>query len=323
MKYNTLGKAAGIKVSNYCLGTMMFGGQTSEADSLSIMDYAYEHGCNFFDTACNYTEGNSEKAVGKALKGRRDQIILATKVYAVMGTGVNDWGLSRKHIIDEFNASLKRLDTDYVDIYYLHQPDYDTPQEESLEAVSTLVKSGKVRYVGISNYASWQAADALAICDKRNHVPPVICENVYNLITRGIEAEFTSFLDEHPMGMVVYNPIAGGMLTGKHKFGTPETNTRFANMEMYYNRYWMQENFDAVEKLKAIAEEAGISLLELAIKWCAQQPHVTSVISGVSRMSQIEQNMAALEIAPLGAETLKKCDEVWYSLAGTRFKYNR
>src|SRR5665647_682220 len=289
MQYNNLSKTS-LKVSTLSLGTMMFGGQTSEADSLKIMDYAFEHGINFFDTANSYNQGESEKIVGKGLKGRRDEIILATKVRGHMGDNPNNAGLSRRNILSAVDASLKRLDTDYIDIYYMHAPDYETYIEESLETMSTLVKLGKIRYIGVSNYAAWQIADMLSICDKRNYIAPIITQNVYNPITRGIETELVPFLKAHDVGMAIYNPIAGGLLAGKHKPGQPAENTRFAKNENYYNRYWSDENFAAVDKLTQIAAECGLSILQLAMKWCAAQESVTSIISGVSRLAQIEQN---------------------------------
>jgi aryl-alcohol dehydrogenase-like predicted oxidoreductase len=302
---------------------MMFGGQTGEAESLEIMDYAFEQGINVFDTANVYNQGQSELIVGKGLKGRRDRIILATKVFGRMGSDPNDAGLSRRNIIAAAEASLKRLDTDYIDIYYLHSPDYKTAPAESLSAMSDLVRAGKIRYIGVSNYAAWQIADLLAVCDKRGFPAPVITQNVYNLITRSIEPELVPFLREHELALTVYNPIAGGLLAGKHKPGRPEENTRFANNKNYYDRYWSDENFAAVDKLSAIAEKSGLSILELSLKWCAVQKHVTTIISGVSRRSQLEQNVRALEGAALSPEILASCDDVWRGLAGTRFAYNR
>lgn len=322
MKYNNL-NGTSLKTSLICLGTMMFGGQTNEADSLKIMDCAYEHGINFFDTANVYNQGESERIVGKGLKGRRDEIILATKVRGQMGENPNNAGLSRRNILSAADASLKRLDTDYIDVYYMHAPDYETSMEESLEAMSSLVKSGKVRYIGVSNFAAWQIADMLSICDKRNYIAPIITQNVYNSITRGIETELIPFLKAHSIGMAIYNPIAGGLLAGKHKPGQPVENTRFANNKMYYDRYWSDENFTAVEKLTEIADEHGLSILQLAMKWCTAQNSVTSIITGVSRLSQIEQNIASVEGEPLDAGTMAQCDEIWHSLAGTRFGYNR
>ena len=322
MEYKTL-PGTSLKLSQLCLGTMMFGGQTSEADSLQIMDYAYSQGINFFDTANTYVQGESEFIVGKGLKGRRHDILLATKVRGQMGSGRNDFGLNRRNILAALEASLQRLDTDYLDLYYLHAPDYDTSLEETVETMSSLVKSGKIRYWGVSNFAAWQVADMLAICDKRSYIPPCVTQNVYTALTRGIEAEFLPFLKAHPLGLVIYNPIAGGLLSGKHVFGQPSANTRFANNQEYYKRYWSQENFTAVEKLQAIAEAQNLSLLQLAMKWCAAQPQVTSTITGVSRLEQLKQNIASVEGEPLSVDILTQCDEIWLSLAGTRFAYNR
>lgn len=322
MQYNNL-PGTSVKVSALSLGTMMFGSQTNEADSFAIMDYAYNHGVNFWDTANVYNQGESERIVGKAMKGRRDRIILATKVRGQMGENPNDQGLSRRNILSAVDASLKRLDTDYIDLYYMHAPDYETQIEESLEAMDSIVRAGKIRYIGISNFAAWQIADMLAVCDKRGYVAPVISQNVYNPITRGIEAELVPFLQAHELGMSIYNPIAGGLLAGKHKPGKPAENTRFSNNEMYYKRYWSDENFAAVEKLMEIAATHNISILELAMKWCAGRTCVTSVISGVSKLSQIEQNIASLEGTSLSADIWEACDAVWHSLAGTRFAYNR
>ena len=322
MLYNNL-PGTGLKISRISLGTMMFGAQTSETDSLSIMNYAYENGVNFWDTADMYNQGESERIVGKALKGRRDEIVLATKVCGQMGTKLNDKGLSRRNILAAVEASLKRLDTDYIDLYYMHKPDYETSIDESLETMSGLVKAGKVRYIGVSNFAAWQIADILAICDKRGYIAPVISQNVYNLITRGVEAELVPFLKEHKMGMAVYNPVAGGFLVGKHTPGKPADNTRFANNEMYIKRYWSEENFAVIEKLTEIASEHGMSVLQLAMRWCVGRACVASVISGVSKLDQIKQNLASVEGSALNESVLEACDDIWRTVAGTRFAYNR
>jgi aryl-alcohol dehydrogenase-like predicted oxidoreductase len=322
MRYNNL-PGTNLKISALSLGTMMFGGQTNERDSIAIMDYAYENGVNFWDTANIYNQGESERIVGKALKDRRERIFLATKVSGKMGENPFDRGLSRRNIVHSVDASLKRLDTDYIDLYYMHMPDYETEIEESLEAFTNLVRQGKIRYVGVSNYAAWQIADMLAICDKRGYIAPVITQNVYNAITRGAENELVPFLQKHKLGMAAYNPIAGGFLAGKHKPGKPAENTRFANNSMYYDRYWSDENFAAVEKLAEIARNAGLSILQLAMRWCVSRPGVISIISGVSRLEQLIQNIASLDGDELCQETLRACDEVWRSLAGARFAYNR
>jgi aryl-alcohol dehydrogenase-like predicted oxidoreductase len=322
MEYKNL-PGTSLKISRLCLGTMMFGGQTSQADSLKIMDYAFEQGINHFDTANVYLQGEGEKVVGTGLAGRRSSIILATKVRNQMGENPNDAGLCRRHILCALEASLRRLGTDYIDIYYMHAPDYETALEESLDTMSCLVRSGKIRYYGVSNYAAWQIADILALCDKRGFVAPIVTQNVYNLITRGIEDELLPFLRTHGLGLIVYNPIAAGLLAGKHKPGQPAAGTRFANNKMYFNRYWMDENFSAVEKLTEIARAHGLDILQLAMKWCLRRKEVTSVLTGVSRLEQLEQNIASVSGAPLGDEVLALCDDVWRGLAGNRFKYNR
>ena len=312
MKYNNL-PGTSVKISQISLGTMMFGEQTNEADSLSIMDYAYERGINFWDTAHGYNEGESERIVGLGMKNRRDEIFVATKMK----------GFSRHNILRTIDISLKRLDTDYVDLFYLHQPDYETCLEETFETMSNLVRMGKVRYIGVSNYAAWQIADILALCDKRGYIAPVISQNVYNAITRGIEPELIPFLKAHNLGMAVYNPIAAGLLAGKHKVGEPATDTRFSNDKKYFERYWTPKNFAAVEKLSKIAEEEGISILELAFRWCAGREAVTSIIVGMSRLSQLEQNVKIFEGPALSERAYAACDEVWHDIAGNQFAYMR
>lgn len=321
MNYNYL-PSSSLQVSEISLGTMMFGGQTAEADALKIMDYAYTNGVNLFDTADVYNWGASEEIVAKGLKGRRGDIVLATKV-GQTGRGVNDEGLSRRHIFRACEASLKRLDTDYIDIYYLHKPDYLTDIEETLSAMNDLVRAGKIRYIGLSNYAAWQMADILALCDKRGYDKPVITQVVYNALTRGIEQECVPFVQAHKMAITNFNPIAGGLLSGKHKPGKPAENTRFSNNAGYFARYWDDENFDAVERLSRLAADNGLSILELAMRFCVSQRFVTTVLSGVSRLEHIEQNIASVGGGALSKDILDACDAVWKSLAGNRFTYNR
>ncbi len=321
MEYKILAET-GLKVSEICLGTLMFGSKANEAESFEIMDYAVDCGINFFDTANAYNAGESERIIGKWLKDKRDQIILATKVGNKMGANPLDSGLSRRNIVASCDASLKRLNTDYIDIYYIHHRDPNTSLEETMEAMSGLIKAGKVRYTGISNHAAWQIADALALCDKRGYVPPVITECVYNMITRGIESELVPFLSEHKIGLAIYNPIAGGLLAGKYKAGQSRENTRFADKN-YYDRYWSDENFVALGKLSALAAANGMSILQLAMRWCVGQKCVTSTITGVSSLSQLQQNIAAAEGEPLSDDICARCDEIWDELSGHRFQYIR
>jgi len=322
MKYKHI-KGTNIDISQLNLGTMMFGGQTSEAESLAIMDYAFDAGINLFDTANIYNNGESERVVGKGIKGRRDKIILATKVGYPMGGDLNEAGLKKDTLLKSIDASLGRLNTDYVDLYYLHAPDYETPIEETLEGMEEILLSGKARHYGISNFAAWQIAELVAACDKYNFTKPVITQNVYNLITRSIEAELIPYLQANEMALTVYNPIAAGLLAGKHKPGQPADNTRFSNNEVYYKRYWSDASFKAIDRLIEIGKSHDLSLLELAMNWCADHRQVTSIISGVSKLSQLEQNIKALKEEPLSDEIMKQCDEVWLELTGNRFGYNR
>lgn len=317
-------KGTGLRVSKACLGTMTFGGQVSEADSINIIHAALDLGINFVDTADLYYQGESEIVTGKALKGRRDQVVLATKVFNPMSADPNDRGLSRRHILDALDNSLRRLQTDYVDIYYLHQPDYLTPMEETLETMDCLVRSGKVRYIGVSNYASWQISDLLAIARENRIAAPVVTQNVYNLLTRGIEEELLPQAQAHNIGVVVYNPLMSGLLTGKHQKGHPAAGSRLADNAMYNARYWSDENFDASQELAKIAAEAGMTPAELALRWCANQQGINAVLLGVSKLSHLEPNLRAVLADPLPADVLETCDKVWSHMqVGTRFRYYR
>jgi aryl-alcohol dehydrogenase-like predicted oxidoreductase len=322
MEYNNL-PGTGVKVSKLSLGTMMFGGQTGEAEAVSIMDYCYERGLNFWDTADIYNAGESERIVGKALKGRREDIVLATKVFYPLGNKLNNRGLNRRHITESIEGSLRRLDTDYVDIYYMHAPDYETSLEETMDTLSCLVRSGKVRYLGVSNFAAWQVADILGLCERKGFVKPVISQNIYNLILRDVEQELAPCLAAHNMGMAVYNPIAGGFLSGKYTGREIGINTRFANQKNYVDRYWSEKNFAALEKFEAIAREQGISLLTLALRWCVNRLSVNTLVGGVSKLEQIKLNIEAMETSALAPEAIAACDEAWYAIAGKRFVYNR
>ncbi len=198
-----------------------------------------------------------------------------------------------------------------------------TDIRESLQAMSGLIESGKVGAYGISNYAAWQIADMLAVCEREGFPKPVITQNVYNLITRSIEPELLPFLERHPMGLTVYNPIAAGLLTGKHKRGGALEGTRLADNETYRNRYWSEANLVTVEKLSKVAEKGGMTLLELAMKWCLANPKVTSILSGVSRLEQLKKNVASIEGEELSKDVLDACDRIWAEHTGNPFGYNR
>ena len=312
-----------VKVSRMCLGAMMFGGQTNEADSLAIIDYAVDQGINFFDTASSYDRGEGERILGKGLKGRRDKAILATKIAHAITDELNSIGLSRRHIIATTEKSLKNFNTDYIDLVYMHQPDNETDIEETLDTFSSLIRAGKILYLGVSNFAAWQIADLLAVCDKRGYIKPIISQSPYSLLFRDVERELLPCLKAHKMGMAVYNPIAGGLLSGKYKTRELLENTRFANKKTYYDRYWTDKNFAGVEKLSAIADKYSIPLLELALRWCIHQKGVNTVISGVSKMDQFKQNISIFEKSALDEEILKACNQVWEEMENKSFFYNR
>jgi aryl-alcohol dehydrogenase-like predicted oxidoreductase len=323
MEFRTLPRT-GLKVSRLSFGTMTFGAQTDEAAAHRIIDCCLDAGINFIDTANVYNRGAAETIVGRTLKGRRDKVILTTKVRGKMGDAADETGLSRAAIRKAIDSSLTRLGTDYVDLYYLHQPDYDTPIEETLETMEELVQAGKVRFPAVSNYAAWQVEEILWICEKRGYHPYFISQPMYNLIARGIEDEYLPFCQRFGVAVVPYNPLAGGLLTGKHSRATgPAAGTRFDGNKMYQDRYWLDDDFAAVEELRAIAAEAGKTLVELAFQWLLAQPAVDSIILGASRLEQLQENLKAADGPRLDQSVLDRCDAVWKRLRGITPKYNR
>ncbi|MCL6482199.1 MAG: aldo/keto reductase [Firmicutes bacterium] len=316
-------KHTDLTVSRACLGTMTFGGQTDEEAARRIVARALDAGINFFDTANIYHQGRSEMLLGKALGARRKDVVLASKVRGKMGEAADESGLSRRAIFRAIEDSLRRLGTDYLDIYYLHQPDYDVPLEETLEAMEELVRQGKVRWPGSSNYASWQVVRMLWLAEKNGWRPAWVTQPMYNLLARGIEQEFLPMAREFGISTVVYNPLAGGLLTGKHRPEAPLAGTRFDGNAMYLDRYWHPACFEAVEKLKTAAEQAGRSLVSLALNWLLHHTAADCIILGASRLEQLEQNLAALEEGPLPPEAVEACDRVWDGLRGVTPKYNR
>ena len=325
MEYKTLGRT-GLKVSEICLGTMTFGEQVPEDQAKQITARALEAGVNFFDTADVYVEGRSEEIVGRALKGQRDGIVLATKVANKVGPGINDQGLSRKHVMQGIEASLRRLATDYIDLYYVHLPDYNTPIDETLRALDDLVHQGKVRYIACSNFRAWQLCKALWASDMNGWARFDCIQPPYNLITRDIEYELLPLCESEGIGVCVYNPLAAGLLTGKHDpTKPPAQGTRFtldSIGRMYYERYWSEENFEALSRLSQIADEHGRNLTQFALAWVLSCDAVTSAICGCTSMEHLEINLAASGIK-LSEEELKACDGVWDQLRPLRFFYGR
>jgi aryl-alcohol dehydrogenase-like predicted oxidoreductase len=325
MLYNKMGRT-GLKVSTFCLGTMTFGSQVDEKGAIEIIERALDAGVNFIDTADAYTGGKSEEIVGKTLKEKRNAIVLATKVGARVGEMQNYAGLSRKHIIKGIEDSLRRLQTDYIDIYYAHMPDHDTPLEETIRAMSDLVEQGKVRYIACSNYAAWQLCKALWISDKYNQAQFECIQSPYNLITRDIESELLPLCASERVGVCVYNPLAAGILTGKHDPTCPPAEGGRFTLERlgknYYNRYWNEINFKSVEQLREIAMEHGKSLTQFSLAWVFNNELVTATICGTSSLEQLEQNLEATEIR-LSKEEFAACDDVWKQIRIPRFFYGR
>lgn len=312
-----------LTVSRACFGTMTFGSQADEAASIRMIAKCLEAGINFIDTANVYNKGASETILGKALKGRRNRVILASKVRGIMGEGPDQSGLSKRAILRAIDESLERLQTDHLDLYYLHQPDYSVPLEETLETVEQLVKQGKVRYPASSNYSGWQVCRMLWIAEMRSYKPAYVTQPMYNLLARGIEQEYLPMTKEFGVSTVVYNPLAGGLLTGKQKRGTPLSGTRFDNNAMYLTRYWYDAYFDAVDELMGIARAAGRSPVSLALSWLLNHTSADCVILGASRLEQLEENLRALNDGPLPADTVTACDQVWAKLRGVTPQYNR
>lgn len=325
MKIKRLGRT-GLKVSEVCLGTMTFGQQCDEQTSFGVMDEAAAGGVNFIDTADVYpipvsleTVGRTEEIVGRWLVGRRDDFILATKCRMKMGPKPNDEGLSRKHILSAIEDSLRRLQTDYVDLYQIHAPDPDTPIEETLGALDSIVQSGKARYIGCSNFQTWQLGRALWTSDKLGLARFDSVQPRYNLLYREIENELLPLCLDQGIGMIVYNPLAGGLLTGKHKRSAPPAdNTRFAVAgKLYTDRYWNDASFDAVERLKSFFEARGKSLTHASIGWVLKQKAVTSAIIGATSAGQLRDSLRGVEIE-LNEDEMEQLNDVWFDLPRQR-----
>ncbi|HEX3459442.1 MAG TPA: aldo/keto reductase [Acidimicrobiales bacterium] len=310
----------GLLVSKLCLGTMTMGLQSDEATSASVLDRAAEGGITFIDTADVYplggglpTVGRTEEIVGSWLQGKRDHFVVATKCAGRTGPEAWEQGNSRKHILEAVEDSLRRLGTDYIDLYQLHSPDPGTPIDETLSALDDLVRSGKVRYVGCSNFLAYKVAQALGRSEARALVRFDSVQPRYNLLFRQIERELLPLCAEEGLGVIPYNPIAGGLLSGKHSpFSPPEDGTRFTIGNagaMYQQRYWHDREFATVEELRKVAEREGVSLVTLSVAWVLANPAVTSPIIGASRPEQLDDSLAAAEFL-MSAELKTELDEV-------------
>jgi len=304
MEYVNLGRT-GLKVSRICLGTMTYGTPQwrdwvlSEEDSRPFIKRALELGINFFDTADMYSLGVSEEVVGGALKdfAQRKDVIIATKVYWPTGDGPNDRGLSRKHLMDSIDASLRRLGTDYVDIYYIHRWDYETPIEETLETLNDLVRTGKVRYLGASSMHAWQLMKALGLADQHDWSRFVVMQNHYNLIHREEEREMMPLCRSEGIGVVPWSPLARGFLAGNRKRGERGVTTRDQSDQMAYDFYFQDTDFEILDRVMKLAREKGVKPAQIALAWLLHQPGITAPVIGFSKMYQLEEAAAALDVS--------------------------
>jgi aryl-alcohol dehydrogenase-like predicted oxidoreductase len=311
----------GLQVTRLCLGTMTFGLQCDEARSREILDVASEGGIDFLDTADVYplgggpaTAGRTEEIVGSWLKGRRQHFILGTKCVGQMGPKPWDQGMSRKHVLNAVDASLRRLNTDYIDLYQLHHYDPRTPIDEALEALDIIVRHGKARYVGVSNWLAYRVARALGRSEVRHLARIESVQPRYNLLFRNFERDLLPLCAEEKIAVIPYNPLAGGLLTGKHnQNASPPEDTRFSLGSagpQYQARYWHQEEFATVEQIRAVAAESGMSMATVAISWVLSNPAVTAPIVGASRPEQLGDCLAAAERGPLPSDLKAKLDEI-------------
>jgi aryl-alcohol dehydrogenase-like predicted oxidoreductase len=308
MEYRQLG-SSGLKVSAVGLGGNTFGRSCDAAQTAVVVHRALDLGINHVDTADIYSRGVSEEYVGKAIAGRRAQAIVATIVGMGMGEGPNDAGLSYHRLIASCEGSLRRLGTDYVDLYYLHRPDPATPLAETFRALDDLVRAGKVRYVGISNYPAWHACEALWVSDRRGYFPPVVTQNQYSLLNRSLEGELLPFCRAFKMGIIPYSPLAGGLLTGKYRRGEPVPPGVRGHNNPNFQHQLTDGNFAIVERLDAFARDRGHAVGELAVAWLLAHPEVSSVIAGATKPEQVEANAAAGEWK-LNTEDLRAIDEL-------------
>ncbi len=324
MKFKRMGQT-GLQVSELCLGTMTFGYQCDEKTSFEILDTAWEGGINFIDTADVYplpvdlnTVGSTEKIIGNWLKanpGRRHEIVLATKCNGKMGNAPNDQGLSRRHIMDSIDASLKRLQTEFVDLYQVHFFDPNTPLDETLRALDDIVRSGKARYIGCSNYQAYQLSKALWTSDKLGIERYNCIQPRYNLLFREFEKELFPLCKAEGVGVIVYNPLAGGFLTGKYKqeMKAPGRFSLPVAGEMYSERYWQDAQFAAVGKMKDFFAKRNKPMPQVSIAWVLSQNVVTSAIIGASNHSQLTESLKYDNIN-LEKDELEFLDSIWYEI---------
>ena len=330
MEYRTLGRA-GVKVSPLCLGTMMFGGPTDEKDSIRIIHKALDAGINFMDTANVYNDGESERIIGKAVRDNREKWVIATKVHGNMGDDVNASGSHRFHIMSAVEASLKRLETDHIDVYYLHRWDASTRIAESLRALDDCVRQGKVRYIACSNFQAWRICEALWTSEKQGLEEFVCVQPLYNIVNRDPEVELLPFCEQYGVGVVPYSPLARGVLSGKYLSGTkPPEGSRAARKDRRILQTELrEESYEVAQRLKPLADAHGKTLTQFSLAWVLANSVITSAIIGPRTMEQLEDNLGCLdctltetdeatinELVPPGEHTGKGYNDPAYPVLG-------
>ncbi|WP_121664637.1 aldo/keto reductase [Metabacillus litoralis] len=310
MKYKTLGKS-GLLVSELCLGAMTFGKEVTEADSIRMIHNFLDQGGNFVDTADVYVGGESEKIVGKAIKDRRSEVVLATKVRMRVGPHPNDFGYSRRRILEGVEQSLKRLDTDYIDLYQLHVWDNITPIEETIRTLDDLISSGKVRYIGCSNFLAWQMMKALSYSDFHNMARFISIQPQYSLINREMDREILPLCKEENVGVIPWAPIGGGFLTGKYKQGESPTTGRLSKGvgESSWENRNNEKNFKILQTIEKIAQAVDKTPAQVSLRWLLQKEEITSPIFGASSLEQFNENMGSVDWE-LTAEQWNQLDEI-------------
>lgn len=295
MEYRILG-STGVKVSKLCFGTMSFGGDADEEMSAAMFHRCREVGINFFDCANVYSKGRAEEILGSLIKGCRDEVVITSKVYFPTGADVNARGAHRRHIMRAVEDSLRRLDTDYIDVYFIHHFDPETPLEETLRALDDLVSQGKILYPGASNFAAWQVAKALGISALHDWARFEVLQPMYNLVKRQAEVEILPMAQSEGLGVIPYSPLGGGLLTGKYGVGKHPPEGRLVSNPMYRKRYGDQWVYEVAEDFTRFAKEHGYNPVSLAVAWVASHPAVTAPIIGARNVAQLEGSLGALEI---------------------------
>ena len=312
MKFARVGRS-GLTVSRLCLGSMYFGGTTDEGEAIRLMGSALDAGITFWDTSNMYNAGRSEEVVGVGLRelGARDRVVLATKVFYPMGEGPNNSGGGRRHIVQELDRQLQRLQTDWIDLYYLHRADFDTPMEETAETMNSLVQAGKIRYWGTSTFPSWRMAEAWWRCNRRGWTPPICEQSPYNLLDRRLENERVGFLREYGWGLMTWSALAGGMLSGKYSrdaIDNPPPGTRLSDLQRRY-RGRVGTGLEKAIELSDLARQAGLEPIHLAIAWLLHQDVVTSAVMGPRTIQQMQAYLEAVDVT-LDQSLLDEVDKI-------------